>query len=164
MTSTSNLEENKKIYRRYIEILNAQDFNALPEVADMDKYREICVGFTPGWVNMADAITSLKKVLIGIPDLNAVIEDVTTEENKVYARLKARGTQKGNLFGMPATDNKFEVQMFDYAVIENGKIVTRIQQSDSLGQMITLFKGLFIKAGLVLILLILGLIIALILK
>lgn len=164
MTITSSLEENKKIYRRYIEILNAQDFNALPEVTDMDKYREICVGFTPGWVNMTDAITSLKKVLMGIPDLTAAIEDVTAEENKVYARLTASGTQKGNLFGMPATGNKFEVQMFDYAEIENGKIVKRIQQSDSLGQMITLFKGGFIKAGIVLVLTIAGLIIALVLK
>jgi hypothetical protein len=44
-------EENKRVYTRYIELLNAQHFAALPEVVDPERYREICVGFTPGWVD-----------------------------------------------------------------------------------------------------------------
>lgn len=159
----SQLEQNKKVYRRYIELLNAQDFNALPEVVDSINYKEICVGFTPGWVNLNDAITSLKKVLIGIPNLNARIEDVVAEDNKVYARLKVTGTQKGSLFGMPATHKNYELQMFDYATIENGKIVERIQQSDNLGQFITLFKGTLITVGIIVAIIIIGLITALIL-
>ena len=43
-------------------------------VVDPDRYREICVGFTLGWVNLHDAITSLKTVLKGIPDLRAQID------------------------------------------------------------------------------------------
>jgi predicted ester cyclase len=164
MTPTNQLEENKRIYRRYIEILNAQDFNALPQVTDTEQYKEICVGFTPGWVNLVDAVTSLKKVLQGIPNLHARIEDCVAEDNKVYARLKVTGTQKGNLFGMPATNNSYEAQMFDYATIENGKIVERIQQSDNLGQFITLFKGTFTIIGITLALIIIGLITALIIK
>lgn len=164
MAITDQLEENKKIYRRYIEILNAQDFNALPEVTNAKKYKEICVGFTPGWVNMEDAVTSLKKVLKGIPDLYAKIEDVVAEDNKVYARLKVTGTQKGNLFGMPATNKSYEVQMFDYVTIKNGKIVERIQQSDNLGQFIALFKGTLMIIGAALAATVAGLAVALILK
>src|SRR5579859_7287702 len=103
MATSNQLEQNKKIYKRYIEILNAQDFEALSEVVDTRKYREICVGFTPGKVNLPDAIISLKKVLKGIPDLHVTIEDCIVEANKVYARLYVSGTQKGNLFGIPAT-------------------------------------------------------------
>lgn len=85
----------------------------------------------------------------GISDLQAPIEDVTAEADKVYARLKVRGTQKGNLFGMPVTNKCYEVQMCDYARIKDGKIVERIQQSDNLGQFMTLFKTRFITiAGL----------------
>src|SRR5258708_13053485 len=113
MTTTNQLEENKKIYRRYIKTLNAQGFDALTEVTEKKKYKEICVGFNSGWVNIEDSITSLKKVLKGIPNLNARIEDVIAEDNKVYARLKVTGTQKGSLFGMPATNKTFEIQMFD---------------------------------------------------
>jgi predicted ester cyclase len=158
------LELNKNIYRRFIEIINAQQFDALSEVADPERYREICVGFTPGKVNLLDATKSLNKVLKGIPDLNARIEDCIADDNKVYARLRVTGTQKGNLFGMPATNNHFEIQMFDYVTIENGKIVDRVQQSDSLGQFIALFKAVFIKIGIALFVIIIGLITALILK
>ena len=160
----NQIQENKRIYRRYIEILNTQDFGALPEVTDTERYKEICVGFTKGWVKMEEAIISLKKVLKGIPNLNAQIEEIISEDNKVYARLKVTGTQKGNLFGMPATNKSYEVQMFDYALIENGKIVERIQQSDNLGQFTALFKGILAKTGIALGIIIVGLITALILK
>jgi hypothetical protein len=33
-------EENKRVYARYIALLNAQDFDALPEVVDPERYRE----------------------------------------------------------------------------------------------------------------------------
>ena len=45
-------EENKRVYERYIGLLNAQDFGSLNEVVDPERYREICVGFTPGWVDL----------------------------------------------------------------------------------------------------------------
>lgn len=77
--TNNQLEKNKTIYIRYIEILNEKNFEVLHEVIDTDRYKEICVGFTPGWVNMKDAIISLKKVLKGIPNLNARIEDVTAK-------------------------------------------------------------------------------------
>lgn len=163
-TPTRQLDEQKHIYRRYIELLNTQDFTALPEVVDPEHYKEICVGFTPGWVNLADAITSLKKVLVGIPDLHARIEDMVCEDNKVYARLNVSGTQKGSLFGMPATNKSYEVHMFDYALIRNGKIVERIQQSDNLGQFITLFKTRFIILAVALLVLIMGLFTALLIN
>ena len=95
MENGTRLEQNKRVYRRYIELLNAQDFDSLPEVVDPDRYKEICVGFTPGCVNLTDAITSLRQVLVGIPDLNAQIEDCVAEGDRVYARLTVRGTNSG---------------------------------------------------------------------
>src|SRR5918998_1129200 len=87
-------EENKRVYARYIELLNAQDFAALPEVVDPGRYREICVGFTPGWVDRSEA------------------------------------------------------SMFDYARLEDGRIVERIQQSDTLSQLRQMYSGAAKKAGL----------------
>jgi predicted ester cyclase len=110
----------------YIELLNAQDFDSLPEVVDPDRYKEICVEFTPGWVNLTDAATSLKQVLVGIPDLNAEIEDCVAKDNRVYARLTVRGTNSNMFYGIPATNRAYEVSMFDYATIEDGRIVERI--------------------------------------
>lgn len=164
MTAVNPIEENRNCYFKYVEIINDRNFKDLPLVVDPQKYQEICVGFTPGWVNFNDSLISIKKVLKGIPNLTAKIEETASEGNKVYARLKVTGTQTGSLFGAPATGKSFEIQMFDYVKIENGKIVERIQQSDTFGQFILLFKGMFIKLGIALGMIMIGLIIALILK
>jgi predicted ester cyclase len=134
-------EENKRVYARYIELLNAQDFGALDEVVDPARYREICVGFTPGWVDLPDAVASLRRVVGGIPDLNARIDDLVGEDDKVYARLTVTGTNTGRFFGAPPTGRRFEVSMFDYAKLEDGRIVERMQQSDTLSQFRQMYSG-----------------------
>jgi predicted ester cyclase len=139
-------EENKRVYVRYIDLLNAQDFDALPEVVDPERYREICVGFTPGWVNLREAVASLERVS-GIPDLNARIDDLVTEGDKVYARLTVTGTNTGRFFGAPPTGRSYEVSMFDYARIKDGRIVERVQQSDTLSQLRQMYSGAAKKAG-----------------
>ena len=141
-------EQNKRVYARYIELLNAQDFAALPEVVDPERYREICVGFTPGWVDLPEAVTSLEKVVGGIPDLNARIDDMVSEDDRVYARLTVTGTNSGRFFGAPPTGRFYEASMFDYAKIEDGRIVERIQQSDTLSQLRQMYFGAARKAGL----------------
>ena len=142
-------EENKRVYARYIELLNAQDFDALPEVVDPERYREICVGFTSGWVDLEEAVTSLEKVVAGIPDLHARIEDVAADGDKVYARLTVTGTNSGRFFGAPPTGRSYEASMFDYARIEDGRIVERIQQSDTLSQLTQMYAGAAKKAAVV---------------
>ena len=141
-------EENKRVYERYIGLLNAQDFGGLEEVVDPDRYREICVGFTPGWVNLPEAVASLEKVVVGIPDLHARIDDLVSEGEKVYARLTVTGTNTGRFFGAPPTGRSYEASMFDYARIEDGRIVERIQQSDTLSQLTQMYGGAARKAGL----------------
>ncbi len=139
--------ENKRVYERYIGLLNAQDFGALGEVVDPERYREICVGFTPGWVGLPEAVASLGKVVGGIPDLNARIEDLVSEGDKVYARLTVTGTNSGRFFGAPPTGRPYEASMFDYARIEDGRIVERIQQSDTLSQLTQMYGGAARKAA-----------------
>ena len=142
-------EENKRVYERHIELLIAQEFGALDEVVDPGRYREICVGFTTGWVNLSEAVAPLEKVVVGIPDLNARIDDVVYEGNKVYARLTVTGTNTGRFFGAPPTGRAYEASMFDYARIEDGRIVERIQQSDTLSQITQMYRGRLAKeAGL----------------
>ncbi len=47
MTETALSNTNKQVYRRFIELLNEQNFDALPEVVNVEKYHEVCVGFNP---------------------------------------------------------------------------------------------------------------------
>lgn len=140
-------QKNKRVYARYIELLNAQDFDALSEVVDPERYREICVGFTPGWVDLQEAVTSLERVVGGISDLNARIDDLAAEGDKVYARLTVTGTNSGRFFGAPPTGRSYKVNMFDYARIEDGRIVERVQQSDTLSQLRQMYAGAAKKAA-----------------
>lgn len=154
---SSTEERLKQIYARYIELLNAQDYESLAEVVDPERYREICVGFTPGWVDLPEAISSLKQVTVGIPDLTARIDDyiaqVDTKDDaesvngRVYARLTVTGTNAGRFYGAPPTGRSYEVSMFDYARVEDGRIVERIQQSDTLSQLRQMYSGVAKKAA-----------------
>jgi hypothetical protein len=114
---------------------------------DPERYREICVGFTPGWVDLPEAVASLRKVVGSIPDLHAHIEDLVSEGDKVYARLTVTGTNSGRFFGAPPTGPSYEVSMFDYAKIEDGRIVERIQQSDTFSQLTQKYGGAAKKAA-----------------
>lgn len=140
-------EENKRVYARYIELLNAQDFARLDEVVDPGRYREICVGFTPGWVGLLKAVASLQKVVGGIPDLSARVDDLISEDDKVYARLTVTGTNTGRFFGAPPTGRRYEASMFDYARLKDGRIVERVQQSDTLSQLVQMYGGAAKKAA-----------------
>jgi len=140
-------EENKRNYARYIEILNAHDFDALPEVVDPGRYKEIPVGLTPGWVNLEDAITAFKRVPTGIPDLHARIDDMAAEDDKVYACLTSDGDQHGALLRRAPTGCSYEVNVFDWARFEEGRIVERIQQSVTVSQLRQMYWGAAKKAG-----------------
>ncbi|MDF2703964.1 MAG: hypothetical protein K0S10_2910 [Rubrobacteraceae bacterium] len=94
----------------------------MPEVVDIERYREICVGFTPGWVDLTEAITSLMKVVGGIPNLHGRIDDVEAGGDRVYARLTVTGTNTGRFFGAPPTGRGYKASKFDYARLEDGKI------------------------------------------
>lgn len=48
---------------------------------------------------------------------------------------------------MPPTGRAYEVSMFDYARIEDGRIVERIQQSDTLSQLGQMYAAAAKKAG-----------------
>jgi predicted ester cyclase len=162
--TTDIQSQNKAVYRRFIDICNKQRWEALPEVWDMERYRENCVGLTPGVVNVKDAVTAVKKLVKGIPNIHSEILDCTAEGDKVYAMLTVTGKNTGNLYGAPPTGSSFNVNMFDYVRLENGKIVDRIQQSDTL----TMFRSIYAQwlkwLGIILAVVILGLVVALVLS
>lgn len=147
MEATARQERNKQVYRRFVEILNAQDFDRLPDVVDPARYHEDCVGFTPGRVDFPDAIAAYRRVLAGIPDLTARIVDCAAECDRIYARLTAGGTNTGRFFGVPPTRRAYAVNVFDDVQLDGGKIVERAQQSDALSQFRQVYAAAAKKAG-----------------
>ena len=146
-----NPEQNKEIFRRFIDLLNKRRLGELDEVVNPQRYHEQCIGYAPGWMNLREAKENLRKVYRAIPDLHARVESMVAEGNTVTARVTITGTQEGSLFGIPATGRFYQVNGFDMVEIENGKIVRRIQQADVVGQASQLFgpmlKGLGAAVG-----------------
>jgi predicted ester cyclase len=137
----ADLEANKAIYRKFVDTLNRQDLDSLPEVLDTATYREICVGAMPDFVNYDAAIASVKMVFTGTPDIAIHVEDIVAEGDKVFARAKVSGTNSGPMMGMPPSGRTFTADMFDYVKVQDGKIVERIQMPDNMGIMQQLTGG-----------------------
>lgn len=57
------------------------------------------------------------------------------------------GTNTGSFFGVPPTGRRYEVGMFDYARLEDGRIFERVQQSDLLSRFRQMYAGTAKKAA-----------------
>jgi SnoaL-like polyketide cyclase len=77
----------------------------------------------------------------------AVGDDLAAEGDRVYARPTLTDTNTGRFFGVPPTGRPYKGNMFDYARFEDGRIVERVQQSDTLSQLGQMYGGAAKKAA-----------------
>jgi|SRR5689334_14912704 predicted ester cyclase len=127
--------------------LNRQDLTEAEACVNPTRYRENCVGFTDGYVNWADAKTSVQTIWKGLPDLHVELHDIATGPDFAIARGTVSGTALGRLYGAPATKHHYEASYFDYVRLGQGQIVERVQQADILGQMRQLYGRVLGVAG-----------------
>jgi predicted ester cyclase len=133
MTTTAD------IYRAFIDAVNRQDLDAADRFVDVSRYRENCIGFTPGFVDWEQSKASIRRVWQGLPDLRAELPHIMADGDIVLAHGTVRGTATGRLYGAPATKRRYEANFFDYVRIDDERIVERIQQADVLSQMRQLY-------------------------
>ena len=128
-------EENKSIIRRFVEILNSQDLDALGEVwaEDLVWHGSAAMG---GDVHGLEAFTQLAApFLAAFPDLHTTIEDLIAEGDKVVARVTARGNHKGEFVGIPPTGKQVEMIGTHIYRIAGGKIAEEWWLEDMMGLM-----------------------------
>jgi predicted SnoaL-like aldol condensation-catalyzing enzyme len=68
------------------------------------------------------------------PDLEVSVEDAVASGDKIWARLKGRGTHSGRVLGGP-TGRPFEITVMDVCRFRQGKIVEHWGVADRLSQM-----------------------------
>ncbi|WP_338178904.1 ester cyclase [Candidatus Dormiibacter inghamiae] len=68
------------------------------------------------------------------PDIEVKVEDAMVSGDKVWARLKSRGTHGGHVLGSP-TGRPFEIAIVDVCSFRDGKIVEHWGVADRLSQM-----------------------------
>lgn len=129
------IQQNEKIIKRYFEeAWNQGKLEVLDEIIAPNY-----VNHSPGMPNPPPGPEGLKPIIKGLrkafPDLHFTIKNMVITENQVAIHSIMSGTHEGDLFGLPATGKKINVNQLQIERIENGKIVEHWRQSDDLGMM-----------------------------
>lgn len=126
-------EANKAIVRRFIdEVFNEGKLAALAEVVDRDYIMHGTGTEVRGHQGMQDFVTKYRTAL---PDYHCTIEDQVAEGDKVVTRWTVRGTQRGELDGIPPTGKPVTLAGIVIDRIANGRMAETWQQADMLGMM-----------------------------
>ena len=129
--------ENKISNEQLFRILIEEGFSK-GDVTVFDKYTtqdfvEHQYGFFPPFVEgVKNAINSLHKAFA---DFSMIIEDLVINDNTVWGRMTARGTQTGQFGPMPPTGKKIEITVIDIMRFKNGKLVEHWGVPDRLAAM-----------------------------
>ncbi len=115
-------ERLENIMRRfYEEVLNRGNLTVLDELVDKDvvEHQPLGPGLPPGREGLRQWIIMFRKAF---PDLQAEIEDLTIDGDRVWIRSIFRGTNTGQLMGMPPTGKSFQGESFELLrVDQHGK-------------------------------------------
>lgn len=129
-------ESNKQIVRRFFELFNAGEINAMNQVYAEDVVDHDPVPMQPE--GLAGVRIVLNAFRAAFPDMTVTIEHLVADGDLVTSRQTARGTQQGELLGIPPTGKRVELKAFDMYRIRDGKIVEVWHLEDMLGLMMQL--------------------------
>lgn len=112
-------KENQVVMRRLIdEAFNQAQFGVLQEHVHPD-FVEHQFGLSPTIAGMVNDIQFLRAAF---PDFTLTIEDMVADEDKVWVRMTARGTNLGGFMG-PPNGKSFAIAVFDSCRFKDGLMV-----------------------------------------
>lgn len=135
----SRPEANARLVRRYFEeVWNQGRVDVLDELLS-----PTYINHTPSTPNPVPGPAGLKPIVLALrgafPNLHYRIQDIITTDNRAVARVIMTGTHEGDLFGLPPTGRKVEVDQINIEEIgADGRIVEHWRVTDEL----TLMKQL----------------------
>jgi predicted ester cyclase len=107
------------------------DLAVLDEVV-APEFAEHQSGLPPTREGLKSVITGLRRIF---PDLTFSIEDMTVDGDKVWGRMRARGTHRGEMMGLPPTGKTMEITVIDIIRVEDGKLVEHWGVPDRFSQL-----------------------------
>jgi len=116
-----SIEENKAIVRRALEALDQQNFDSLKE--------------HPG---LYQTVVRQPIIRAAFPDLRTTIEHQVAEGDTVATRATLRGTHRGALFGVAATNQQMTWSVLLMDKIVDGKIALHHANADWIGVLVKL--------------------------
>jgi steroid delta-isomerase-like uncharacterized protein len=133
MAVDSSTEQDKALVRRFTEMVNRGDADALDEVVASDLVDHAAF---PGQAGGLEGYKqSLAMSRVAFPDGWITIEDMIAEGDKVVTRYTSRGTHQGEFLSMPPTGKTVAFTGVVIHRIAGGKIAEEWGTWDQLGLM-----------------------------
>ncbi len=130
-------EDNKALVRRW--------FDEVVSNGNLDTLDAICAACAPqfvvikGTIGEPQGMPGLRDLIMNFrrafPDLQAVIEDQIAEGDKVVTRLTMKGTHRGEIMGIPATNRPFAVSGTSTWEVKDGLLIQEHVNWDALGML-----------------------------
>ncbi len=128
MTMTA-VEMPETVFRRLIDVVfNGGDLDALGEIV-ADDLIEHQAGAQSGLEGLKSLIAGLREPF---PDLRLEIQATASDGEIVWARIRARGTNTGPLYGRPPTGRSMDITVIDIARVVDGRLVEHWGVADRL--------------------------------
>jgi len=127
-------EQNMDLMREIYGVIASGDADRADELMaeDLIEHEDQPPGSPQGHEGFKDFV---RRINAGFPDLECHVEDMTADDDKVWARARLTGTHQGEFMGVPATGSRVEFQVIDIARFENGKGVEHWGVSDAMSLM-----------------------------
>ena len=126
------VQENKAVIRRWVDVTNAHDMDALVELFTEDTFDHVGRRTGPDWWRQV-----FEFLYATLPDWRWTLDDLVAEGDRVVARLTARGTHMGSeipfLQGIAPTGKPVEWTHHHSFRLVNGKVAEHWANRDDLG-------------------------------
>lgn len=126
-----SVELNKTLVRRWIEVWNTGDIDAIGGFVTDEYVRHDSNGPEVRGPEAEQQLVAM--YLAAFPDLRFTIKHLIAEDNLVLARLAVHGTHQGELMGIPPTGNEITLTAMELYRLVNGKIAEQWVTIDALG-------------------------------
>lgn len=128
-------QENRSLARRFVdEVWNAGNLDVLDQIITPNY-----VHHDPSLQEFGSGIEGFKRYVDvqrkAFPDLEITLEDQIASDDKVVDRWTGRGTQQGELMGLPPTDRHVVATGITIHRIADGKIAETWNVYDALGML-----------------------------
>jgi len=132
-----SVEQNKAIVRRYYtDAFGKSNLALAAEMTDAQYVNHGADAPPGGWPRGPEGTRAIITAYRGaFPDLQFTVDDQVAEGDKVVTRWTGRGTNTGELMGMPPTGKKAVVTGISIERFSNGKIAESWVNFDGLGML-----------------------------
>ena len=124
-------QENLDIVRKWIEEVNADNFEELYEELFSKEFKHYVPSNAEAG-SYEDYKKNGRQIYSAFHNLSHAIEDLIAKDNKVIARMTATALHGGDFYGIPATGNKLEWSAIAIFELSDGKIIARWEEVNQL--------------------------------